>query len=68
MPEEGVKSIPHCEILRISEIEEVVKIASELGIRNVRLTGGEPLVRKGVVDLVKSLREIDNIEIGRAHV
>ena len=62
MPEEGVKSIPHCEILRISEIEEVVKIASELGIKNVRLTGGEPLVRKGVIDLVKSLKEIDNIE------
>ena len=62
MPEEGVKSIPHCEILRMHEIEEIVKIASTLGIKNVRLTGGEPLVRKGVVELVKNLREIDGIE------
>ena len=62
MPEEGVRSIPHCEILRMHEIEEVVKIASALGIKNVRLTGGEPLVRKGVVELVKNLREIDGIE------
>ncbi len=62
MPEEGVKSIPHCEILRLHEIEEIVKIATSLDIKNVRLTGGEPLVRKGVVDLVKNLREIEGIE------
>ena len=62
MPEEGVKSIPHCEILRLHEVEEVVKIATALGIRNVRLTGGEPLVRKGIVELVKNLRQIDGIE------
>lgn len=62
MPEEGVKSIPHCEILRLHEIEEVVKIAATLGIKNVRLTGGEPLVRKGIVDLVKNLRQIEGIE------
>ncbi|MDE8703458.1 GTP 3',8-cyclase MoaA [Adlercreutzia equolifaciens] len=62
MPEEGVCAMSHKEILRLEEIERLVKVAADLGIRSVRLTGGEPLVRKGVVDLVDAITKIDGIE------
>ncbi len=62
MPESGVCSMGHDEILRIEEIERLVRVAAGLGIRSVRLTGGEPLVRKGVVDLVGAITAIDGIE------
>ncbi len=62
MPEEGVCALAHDEILRIEEIEEIVRVATRIGIRSVRLTGGEPLVRKGVVDLIKSLKSTPGIE------
>ena len=62
MPEDGVTSLCHEDILRIEEIVDVVKAAAPLGIRSVRLTGGEPLVRRGVVDLVRELNDIDGIE------
>ena len=55
MPEEGVQSMCHTDILRIEEIAHVVRVFSNLGIKSVRLTGGEPLVRKGVVDLVRDI-------------
>lgn len=62
MPEEGVQSLAHEDILRIEEIERVVRAAAGLGIRSVRLTGGEPLVRKGVVDLIRSISNTPGIE------
>lgn len=62
MPEEGVKSLCHEDILRIEEIAHVVRVLAGLGIRSVRLTGGEPLVRKGVVDLVRDIHETPGIE------
>ncbi len=52
MPEEGVKLLRHEDILSFDEITEVVKTAVELGIDKIRITGGEPLVRKGIVTLV----------------
>ncbi len=55
MPEKGVKQMTHEEILRIEEVEELVRIAAGIGIKSIRLTGGEPLVRKGVVDLVEAV-------------
>ena len=55
MPEEGVESLRHEDVLRIEEIERVVRVAAGMGVRSVRLTGGEPLVRKGVVDLVRAV-------------
>ena len=61
MPEEGVKMMGHDEILRIEELETIARVATRIGIRSVRLTGGEPLVRKGVVGLVKSLSQMDGI-------
>lgn len=62
MPEEGVESLPHEQILRIEEIARLVRVAAGLGIRSVRLTGGEPLVRKGVVDLVREVANTPGIE------
>ncbi|RLC84120.1 MAG: GTP 3',8-cyclase MoaA [Chloroflexi bacterium] len=62
MPPEGVPWRPHEEILRYEEIETVVRAAAELGISKVRLTGGEPLVRLGIVDLVRSLARIPGID------
>ncbi len=62
MPEEGIKLIDHSEILSFEEINEFTKIAVEMGITKVRLTGGEPLARKGVANLVKMLSGINGIE------
>ncbi|NMC99555.1 MAG: radical SAM protein [Bacteroidales bacterium] len=62
MPEEGVPYIPHNKILRIEEIVDFVKTAALFGINKVRITGGEPLVRKGIVSLVKMLHEINGID------
>ncbi len=62
MPEEGVDQMTHEQILRIEEIEELVRIAAGIGIRSIRLTGGEPLVRKGVVELIENITKIPGIE------
>ena len=62
MPASGVSSRPHREILRYEEIIRVVRAAATLGIRKVRLTGGEPLVREGIVDLVASISNIPEID------
>ncbi len=62
MPPEGVPFRPHEEILRYEEIERVVRAAAGLGINKVRLTGGEPLVRLGIVSLVEMLARIPGID------
>ncbi|MBQ0058580.1 MAG: GTP 3',8-cyclase MoaA [Lachnospiraceae bacterium] len=62
MPEEGVNCVSHESILSYDEILKVVKALSECGIRSVRLTGGEPLVRRGLPSLVKQIRDIPGIE------
>ncbi len=62
MPEEGITPLRHEDVLRYEEIVRLVGIGAGLGIRHLRLTGGEPLVRKGVVDLVRMLRQVPGIE------
>jgi GTP 3',8-cyclase len=62
MPEEGVAFRPHAEILSYESIARVVRAGADLGIRKVRLTGGEPLVRKNFPDLVAQLAAIPGIE------
>lgn len=62
MPEHDVEYVPRERILRFEEIARFVRIAAKLGIRKVRVTGGEPLVRKGVDALIGMLRAIDGIE------
>jgi cyclic pyranopterin phosphate synthase len=62
MPAEGVKAAPHDEILRLEEIETLVKAASLIGVKKIRLTGGEPLVRLGLEGLVKRISNIQSID------
>lgn len=62
MPEEGVAFRSPGEILRFEEIQRFVQVAARLGIREVRLTGGEPLVRKGVCRLVEMLASVPGID------
>ncbi len=62
MPAEGIELMKHEDILSFEEIVEIVKEGVRLGIKRVRLTGGEPLVRKGIVNLVAMLSNIEGIE------
>ena len=62
MPEHPVEFVPRSEILTFEEIERFVRITVRLGIRKIRVTGGEPLVRKGLPELVRMLAGIGGIE------
>ena len=62
MPECGVKKISHEEILRFEEILFVTKIFARLGIKKIRLTGGEPLLRKNICELIFEMKKIPGIE------
>lgn len=62
MPAEGVSLMRHEDILSFDEIAEITRYAVKLGIKKVRLTGGEPLVRKGITELVSMLSGIKGIE------
>ncbi len=55
MPEEGVAELSHGEVLRYEEMLRVVAAACRLGVRKVRVTGGEPLVRRGIVSFISQL-------------
>jgi len=62
MPEEGVYLKSHEDILRLEEIVRLVQAALQVGIKRVRLTGGEPLVRKNLVSLVQQLASLPGLE------
>lgn len=62
MPAEGVPHRPHSSILSYEEITEIVKTAARKGIRRLRLTGGEPLIRPGLEALIGNLKRIPGIE------
>ncbi len=62
MPREGVRPIPHQDILRNEEIGLIVKAGVLVGINKIRLTGGEPLVRKGLPDLIRLIHETGGID------
>ena len=61
MPEAGLPWIPKPDILTFEEIERVVRAAASVGVRSIRLTGGEPLVRRDLVELVARLAAIEGI-------
>jgi cyclic pyranopterin phosphate synthase len=56
MPPEGVECIPHSEILRYEDIKFLCSVLADLGVNKIRITGGEPLVRRGLVSFLKELR------------
>lgn len=62
MPEEGVTWMPHSQILTYEQITQVVEAAARLGVRHVRLTGGEPLVRPQLYRLVEMVKGVEGIE------
>ncbi len=62
MPEGGVPSVSHQEILTLEEIARVVEVMAGMGLKKVRLTGGEPLVRKNITELVRQIRRMPGIE------
>ncbi|MGE5629900.1 MAG: GTP 3',8-cyclase MoaA, partial [Caulobacteraceae bacterium] len=62
MPAEGIDKKEHNEMLTLEEIFEVVKTCAELGTDKIRITGGEPLVRKGLTGLVEKISKLDQIK------
>lgn len=62
MPVEGFEWIPRAELLTYEEISAIVREMVGMGLRRVRLTGGEPLIRKDLPVLVRLLREVDGLE------
>lgn len=62
MPEEGVNLLRHEDILSFNEIAEFTRFAVKTGIKKVRITGGEPLVRRDIAVLVRMLAAIDGIK------
>ena len=62
MPEESVESIEKDELITFEEIERICIAAAEIGIKKIKITGGEPLIRKEVAELVKKIKLIKGIE------
>ena len=62
MPAEGIKRLNHEDILTFDEIIDVTKSAVKKGVDKVRITGGEPLVRRGIVDLISMISRIEGIK------
>lgn len=54
--------VPHNEILRYEELLRICRAALQLGIRKFKITGGEPLLRKGCSDFIASLKQLDGVE------
>ncbi|MGI5912575.1 MAG: GTP 3',8-cyclase MoaA [Syntrophomonadaceae bacterium] len=66
MPEEGVEDLGHYTILSLEDLARLIRVATTIGIRKVRLTGGEPLIRKNIGQLIHyiaQIREIDDIAL-----
>ena len=62
MPPEGLVPIEHKEILSYEEIVRILRVAVDIGVRKIRITGGEPLVRKNVSYLIASIKNIEGIK------
>jgi cyclic pyranopterin phosphate synthase len=62
MPERGLPWLPKAEILSYEEIAQLVRAAASAGVRRIRLSGGEPLIRKNLWHLVEEIAAIDGIE------
>lgn len=62
MPERGVDKLGHENILTVEECVELCRACAELGIDKIRITGGEPLIRRGIVDICRGIGEIEGIK------
>ncbi|MBZ2174732.1 GTP 3',8-cyclase MoaA [Schnuerera sp. xch1] len=61
MPEEGIPKVPHQDVLSIEEIEKIAKVFVNLGVNKIRLTGGEPLLRNGILDIVERIGKLKGL-------
>lgn len=61
MPADGVPMLPHDDVCSFEELARITEACCELGVTKVRLTGGEPLVRRGLLGLVRMLREVPGV-------
>lgn len=61
MPAEGVTPLPHSEILRYDEIVRICRVAASIGISKIKLTGGEPLVRRNLPELIREIKALPGI-------
>ena len=61
MPPDGRHKLAHQDILSLEEIEEIAREAVDLGVRKIRLTGGEPLIRRNMISLCRKLRKIPKL-------
>ena len=62
MPKEGIRLLEHQELLQLEEIARVVRIMADLGITQIRFTGGEPLVRRNLVKLIMDVHQMEKIQ------
>src|ERR671923_2428215 len=62
MPAEGLEWLPKHEVLSFEEIERLVRVLARMGVREVRLTGGEPLVRRDLPELVRMLAAVPGVD------
>jgi len=62
MPPEGVPTLSRGEILSLEEMERVVRLFAGLGISKIRITGGEPFIRRGLIHFLRRIRDIEGIE------
>jgi len=61
MPETGIRKVRHEDIMSVEEIGEIVRASAACGISKVRITGGEPLVRRGIIEICKRISETKGI-------
>jgi len=62
MPAEGIKYLPKHQVLTYEEMERIVRVLARLGVDKVRITGGEPFVRAGLMDFLHRLAKIEGIQ------
>ena len=62
MPQDGVEKCNHDDILTLEEIEQIAKVFVSLGVDKIRLTGGEPLARNGILNLIKAIGSMEGVK------
>ncbi|MCB0635194.1 MAG: radical SAM protein, partial [Lewinella sp.] len=61
MPEEGINYVPRKELLTYEELLMITQVLAKMGIEKVRITGGEPFLRKDMMDFLRALRQVEGI-------